>query len=125
MRFDKPVHNTQAYVPVYALRFGPSLVIPDCRRVNPSRNMQRHAFDFLYYLEQDKDIVVFRVPMPENIFNAPLGEQAIDFTLSVKSFQLRSLVRQVRVITINLQNLISFRKSKLFFEKKKKRGNRE
>jgi hypothetical protein len=58
--------------------------------------------------------------MPINVLDAPLGEQAIYLTLSVKSFQLRSLVRQVRVITINFQDLASQKNSnKLVTEKKK------
>jgi hypothetical protein len=50
---------------------------------------------------------VFRVPMPINVFDAPLSKQSVNFTLCIKSFQLRRFVGQVRVIAVNPQNFAS------------------
>jgi hypothetical protein len=58
--------------------------------------------------------------MPINVLNAPLSEQAINFALGVQRFQLRSLVRQVRVITINLQTATSLKTSAIPVTEKKK-----
>jgi hypothetical protein len=63
---------------------------------------------------------MLRVPTPVNVLDAPLGEQAINLALSVKSLQLRSLVRQVRVITVNLQDVASREFLLKRFAKKKK-----
>lgn len=58
--------------------------------------------------------------MPINIFDAPLGKQAINLTLSVQRLQLRSLVRQIRVITVNLQDVALLRTSDRSVTEKKK-----
>jgi hypothetical protein len=59
-------------------------MIPNRRRLNLSRNLQRQAINFLNDLELHENIVMLWVPTPINILHTPLGEQAIDFALCVK-----------------------------------------
>ena len=119
MRFDEPVHDAHADVPVELFSFGTGFMVVNFGRFNLSGELLKYTVDFLFYLEQDKDIIMLWVPMPEDIFDTPLSEQAVNLTLGVKSFQLCCFVWQVRVITVNLQDLNTSKNSVISGKKKK------
>jgi hypothetical protein len=97
----------------------PRLVIIDSERLNLRLNLQRHVIDFLNGFKLHENIVVLRVRMPINVFNAPLCKQTVNLALDVKSLQFSSFVGQVRGITINFQNFACSKTSDSFWEKGK------